>query len=1337
MFTTLERKVLLIIIIHLLVLFSITSYAGTEERLELHFTYTWLDFSLKDGSLTLSSYGFDEPIKNDWELKAVGVDSQEQGLYHLRRRTWKGFFLSADTVKHQVYKVVGKDEAFGQANKQGTAIEGCSGSFFRYTNEIRTFKFFCKTSSIVYTPHDGNMQFMAGGVPILDKDGLEIKHLSSEGGDNYQIRYRQWDKKFWQVNPEADTAVWWANAGTFGVLVGNRKKLSGAVVKSNILQGDSNGFVDQGFLDVNETSGPRSEWIESRKRLYRDILKNGSYDILVVPFQIQGYAVDRPGRSLMTRYLADRIAKATDARIPDATLVARAFGENSRMIDEADIYSLANELKVKTVIRGYVGHHRNEKMKLTLLVQKNDGEKFTPATKTVRLDWKGIPFSDEHPPEVAFQDIIEEVIPKLTLDIKGKRSMPVLKEEGNIALPVSVTALTAARGISPHTNAAYLQLLGLLFPIDTTDKEHLFERSLTALTDLSPQSSDYALIKARALFYLHRRPAALAALGTPTTPEGKAFMGLLNGNLPEMKEWVQNIKSPIGKLMAQIELFDLRTSYKERVTEADYLNIAKEFPGWEEIVMRRLLENDGWYTESNLVVKQAMDKSFPIPGFTADDLVGRRKALGASEASFTEDELSAVRHYQRYLSNHKKEIADLSGNAALTNWDHLDFLYAVSEANLLKGITIDLDMRGIYESALRKAASYESAYRGHAGMTFLKGRALAGVASEKSEKYRMFMDESQKILHGAYWWSGGQINIRVPYTFSWYDSDYPQRPHEWMTGRKDRLTLKGDKIFDNYKVTQAVPNDSFLIELMRTSLALKYTHDQFWPFESYHRSISLLKTKKEYSEILFEENKNRFAGNPDHLRFFTKLNSVSGDSLQKISALENAIAKAPDIWASYEELGKYYISQGDFKKAQATFLSYPLFKNPRNNYRVEMSNYAANAAAALWLPGVIEESVPLLEIAANSDTYSAAELMSSAVLALIKEDYLRAAAYNQQLIKRYDTAQGYVHYLSLLHILGFHKEAWSIFNIMDIQYKSPFVWTPAFIGHRMAAKTSHEVFQWLNHDHIKKVSSENRIRYVMLYGLTDRPPDRGLPAMIEKVGRVNPRLDVRGDIKYQIKFAEGYNAMTRGEYVNAYDLLNKAGINPSDRASIWPYYVRIGMKCDKKQEVDQFMKSLQNPEKAVAFQNLASAFYHGLQGRHQEAIQNLNQARYNVPSTMFQPLYPWYQLIETCELLYKDTSHEPYRALAVEWAQIHQRLQPWFAWAYAVEAKYTKSDTDRVRALALALYLDKNSERISGFTKAEKATALKWLEKNNPFLKDNIKIKQQASGVQSTYALAP
>jgi len=97
-----------------------------------------------------------------------------------------------------------------------------------------------------------------------------------------------------------------------------------------------------------------------------------------------------------------------------------------------------------------------------------------------------------------------------------------------------------------------------------------------------------------------------------------------------------------------------------------------------------------------------------------------------------------------------------------------------------------------------------------------------------------------------------------------------------------------------------------------------------------------------------------------------------------------------------------------------------------------------------------------------------------------------------------------------------------------------------------------------------------------------------------------------------------------------------------------------------------------------------------------------------------------YQIVELCEWLYEDSKDKRHRELALKWSKDYQVIQPMFAWAYAIEAKYTRNTKDKIRALAFAQHLDPQSARIAGFSKRDKAKASKWMKKHNPF-KEKVK----------------
>lgn len=269
------------------------------------------------------------------------------------------------------------------------------------------------SSYLSYEPDTGNLLIITeGGILSYCKD-WEVKQL---GPKFYHIRYKKWNKYYWKIDTRSMQA-YSVKDGDFGLQGGNEKSMNlkvHVIVGSEFTPEKGTKVVEDIEMSRIENKPTKSDWIESEKALYHDLLKHDSYDILIAPFQVQGYAIDRVGRSLMTRYLSHRIEQSTDTKMPDPTLVARALGENSRTFDEGEIYKLANELKVKTLIRGYVGHNRDEKMRITLLVQvKDEKGSFNIDTKVTPLHWQDISFSDEHLPEDAFSDILDEIMSKL------------------------------------------------------------------------------------------------------------------------------------------------------------------------------------------------------------------------------------------------------------------------------------------------------------------------------------------------------------------------------------------------------------------------------------------------------------------------------------------------------------------------------------------------------------------------------------------------------------------------------------------------------------------------------------------------------------------------------------------------------------------------------------------------------------------------------------------------------------------------------------------------------------------------------------------------------------
>jgi len=165
----------------------------------------------------------------------------------------------------------------------------------------------------------------------------------------------------------------------------------------------------------------------------------------------------------MTRYLASRIKDATDEKIPDPTWWP-ALWDKTRILDDQEIYDLADLIKAKIIIKGYVGHNRDEKMKLTVIIQsRTEHGSFEPGINTTQSEWQDTQFSDEHPPSEVFLGMLDEIISKLPLKSKRQHEVIVYKETPELLIPEKIQSIFQNKADPPIVSAYFLQLLGMLF----------------------------------------------------------------------------------------------------------------------------------------------------------------------------------------------------------------------------------------------------------------------------------------------------------------------------------------------------------------------------------------------------------------------------------------------------------------------------------------------------------------------------------------------------------------------------------------------------------------------------------------------------------------------------------------------------------------------------------------------------------------------------------------------------------------------------------------------------------------------------------------------------------
>jgi hypothetical protein len=222
-----------------------------------------------------------------------------------------------------------------------------------------------------------------------------------------------------------------------------------------------------------------------------------------------------------------------------------------------------------------------------------------------------------------------------------------------------------------------------------------------------------------------------------------------------------------------------------------------------------------------------------------------------------------------------------------------------------------------------------------------------------------------------------------------------------------------------------------------------------------------------------------------------------------------------------------------------------------------------------------------------------------------------------------------------------------------------------------------------------------------------------------------------------VLFAPAYVAMRKGDYPASIKKFMRYANYYAIEGDVWhpdlavalPYFAFAAAKTGDTIGLKAFLDGLSGtPENAsvgdvgfispnMKFQrDLALAYFAGLASDTDGALGILRQAMIGLPQGTDTNKIDAYQYAETCIWLYDETKEVRYRDLATEWAHTYQRMEPTMAWSYALEAAYgNPKDKGHLRAVALALYLDRNSYWLSKVAKADIDRARAWLPKNNPF----------------------
>jgi hypothetical protein len=241
-----------------------------------------------------------------------------------------------------------------------------------------------------------------------------------------------------------------------------------------------------------------------------------------------------------------------------------------------------------------------------------------------------------------------------------------------------------------------------------------------------------------------------------------------------------------------------------------------------------------------------------------------------------------------------------------------------------------------------------------------------------------------------------------------------------------------------------------------------------------------------------------------------------------------------------------------------------------------------------------------------------------------------------------------------------------------------------------------------------------------MQSIVDRVPNRSTLknlAELEK-RKLSAKEEKNGDQSVLGWFAAGYLDLRNRNYSSSYNTFSQRVNLIKNFAGpyrfVLPYFVWSGVHTSQVGDVKQVMDYYAMQQNDSFEYHLAAAYSYCYFKDNKAAKEHLYLASYR-GSSASRPFSAWFQLIEACEWLYESSRDAEYRDLIVSFAKRYQQIFPMYSWAYAVEAKYAQSPDDRMKALALAQYLDPSSEWISHFTESDRRKAMSWFKDHNPF----------------------
>jgi hypothetical protein len=934
------------------------------------------------------------------------------------------------------------------------------------------------------------------------------------------------------------------------------------------------------------------------------------------------------------------------------------------------------------------------------------------------VGWGPIAFSDELPPEAAFEPHTAEMVERLELPVR--RTVPP-EEEGATPpqLPASPNELAADAG-SALERAERLQLLAVTHRSADVDGEHLWERSLMAVAHLPAMDERARVVRARAALHLYRRPYALALSRDLELPEARAVVALAQGSLLEAQAVAQQIRDPLASLITNVELELMRERYRRTAGYQERRDVLLGQHADYSALLYVPLSSEEWFQPaSHELIRRQLGALGVEAHEDAPIKLVRMIAQQVGQELFIPSDIERLpvaieRTYAPLWREHAAQWRGARAYDRLAPWDLFDALYAANRAAVMNSARSIIARQALPAKLLSFERGLGQTFAGAPELEVSAAWALGQLRSARGNAAdRMLEERERRLLRDLVAWEGGETENQ-----SQLDSMLPPELRRTYLDEPPRAWRPPPNARPNWRQASDAADPAALeANLAHELRSASFTQYSFEPLAESYRLFERL-GQAQSAEQMVAHIRARLIGNPAREDFLMQLAEEKGDTPAHVALIEQQIRSQPEEWRLYLRLARVHLEAHQPDEAQRTLLSYPLLRAGGGNPEA-LSSHAEEGGDLLLQLGEGDLARPLFALTASYGTGSSAQMWGGLRLAQLDGKWSDVNGWGRALYERHKDGAGMTDVAWSSFLRGDSEQGWREFYEGSKQFEDARPWLAAVAGHRIAATPDDELIafakRWKSLSGNAGRESGLRQQFVFATLTIDRAPsDRALAALIA-MSASSP------DSIYR-KLGTGYHAFRRADYSKAIDELSditKAGINRSQNmrqqvAFTLPYTTASLVLAGRGAEAQAMLDSFRRGAGADFYYRLSAAYLQGLTGDAPAALDHLWRAQFEMPALQLVSVPPQFQLLETCEKLFAQTNDARYRDLLVDMARRQRVYWPW-SWAYAFEAKYATDAREREQALGIALYLDPQSEHLAGFSAKERRLAAEWFGKNNPF----------------------